>query len=148
VLAKDSLRDIALLQFNIEETRLPAKAGPLPLGQVSNANIAQTVIALGYSGTGVNGNGTAGPVTANVGVLSQVTDFGNRSYGLNLVMDAPVDPGDSGGPVLNHRGEVVGMARAVLERTAQGQRVVGTFYAVHIDEIVRALPALKVGESR
>ena len=64
------------------------------------------------------------------------------------MMDAPVDPGDSGGPILNSEGLVVGMTRAGLIRTAGGQRVVGTFYAVHIDEIREALPALKRGESR
>jgi hypothetical protein len=40
------------------------------------------------------------------------------------------------------------MARAVQETTNRGQRVVGTFYAVHIDEIRAALPALKRGDSR
>jgi hypothetical protein len=50
--------------------------------------------------------------------------------------------------VLNGNGEVVGMSRAVLEKTDQGQRVVGTFYAVHIDEIREALPGLMRGESR
>jgi hypothetical protein len=50
--------------------------------------------------------------------------------------------------VLNGRGEVVGMSRAVQEWTDQRQRVVGTFYAVHIDEIRTALPSLKQGESR
>jgi putative serine protease PepD len=58
-------------------------------------------------------------------------------------MDTPVDPGDSGGPVLDASGEVVGMTRAVAEQTVGGQRVVGTFYAVHIDEILDSLPDLK-----
>jgi hypothetical protein len=40
------------------------------------------------------------------------------------------------------------MVRAVQERTVGGQRVVGTFYAVHVDEIRVALPALKRGESK
>ena len=40
------------------------------------------------------------------------------------------------------------MVRAVVERTVGGQRVVGTFYAVHVDEIRQALPALKSGQSR
>jgi hypothetical protein len=50
--------------------------------------------------------------------------------------------------VLNGRGEVVGMSRAVLESTDLGQRVVGTFYAVHIDEIRKILHTLKRSESR
>lgn len=148
VLGRDSLRDIALLQFDPAKVKLPPNTQPLSMGQISNNNIAQPLMALGYSGVEVNGNGTAGPAGANLGVLSQLTDFGSRSYGRNLVMDVPVDPGDSGGPVLNDLGEVVGMVRAVQEETNSGQRVVGTFYAVHIDEIRAALPALKRGESR
>jgi serine protease Do len=148
VLGRDSRRDIALLQFDPDDVRLPPNIEPLALGRISNNNVAQTLIALGYSGVEVNGNGTVGPASANVGVLSQITDFGSGSFGRNLVMDVPVDPGDSGGPVLNDRGEVVGMVRAVQEQTNSGQRVVGTFYAVHVDEIRAALPALKRGESR
>jgi S1-C subfamily serine protease len=148
IVATDSLRDIALLQFNPAQVQLPPQTEPLPLGQISNDNIAQALMALGYSGARLNGNGNVGPAAANIGVLSQVADFGPGNFGRNLVMDAPVDPGDSGGPVLNANGEVVGMTRAVAEQTVGGQRVVGTFYAVHIDEILASLPALKRGESR
>jgi S1-C subfamily serine protease len=147
VVAFDAQHDIALLRF---DASLAPGAEPLPLGRISRDNIAQPLLALGYSSREVNGNGSVASATANVGVLSQVIDLGSRSRGrnLNLVMDVPVDPGDSGGPVLNGNGEVVGMSRAVLEKTDQGQRVVGTFYAVHIDEIREALPELMRGESR
>ena len=52
-------------------------------------------------------DGTVGSAAANVGVLSQVINFGAASGGLNLEMDAPIDPGDSGGPVLDSDGLVV-----------------------------------------
>ena len=64
------------------------------------------------------------------------------------MMDTPVDPGDSGGPVLNLEGQVVGMVRAVAIETSVGRRIVGTFFAVHIEEIRSALPVLKQGQSR
>jgi S1-C subfamily serine protease len=148
IVATDSLRDIALLEFDPAEAQLPPQTEPLPLGHISNDNIAQALMALGYSGARLNRNGTVGPAAANIGALSQVADFGPRSFGRNLVMDTPVDPGDSGGPVLDASGEVVGMTRAVAEQTVGGQRVVGTFYAVHIDEILDSLPDLKQGVSR
>ena len=148
VLASDSQRDIALLSFQPSNASLGPGAAPLPLGTISSDNIAQPLIALGYSNGDVYRDGSVDGATSNVGVLSQVFNFGSQSYGRNLIMDTPIDPGDSGGPVLDGNGKVVGMARAVQETTKQGQRVVGTFYAVHIDEIRAALPALKRGDSR
>ena len=148
VLAADSLRDIALLRFDPNSVQLHDEAAPLSLGQISLSDSGQPLMALGYSGGGAREDGTVGAAAANVGVLSQIIDFGSGSLGLNLMMDAPVDPGDSGGPVLNRDGLVVGMNRAVVEQTNSGRRVVGTFLAVHVDEIRAALPALKLGQSR
>ena len=148
VLATDRLRDIALLRFDPATAQLHDQAAPLSLGIISAVQAAQPLMALGYSGTDVKEDGTVGSAAANVGVLSQIIDFGSANEGLNLMMGTPIDPGDSGGPVLNPDGLVVGMTRAVLEQTASGQRVVGTFYAVHIDDIRDALPALKEGRSR
>ena len=117
-------------------------------GDVSILNIASSLMAMGYSGgLGPRDDGSIGPATANIGVLSSIILLAVTSYA-NLVIDAPVDPGDSGGPILNADGEVVGMVRAVQERTFSGQRVVGTFLAIHIDEIRDALPNLKRGTSR
>ena len=88
-----------------------------------------------------------GSPKANAGILSQITNFGAQSYGRNLEMDAPIDPGDSGGPVLNIAGEVVGMVRAAARRTPGGGQVVGTFYAVHADEIRAAVESIRSRES-
>ena len=149
VWAFDSTRDIALLQFDAETSKLlHSEAVPLPLGEITTEAIAHNLMALGYSGIGVWPNGTVGAASTNVGVLSQIIDFGSGSLGLNLVMDVPIDPGDSGGPVLNTDGEVVGMVRAIQERTTEGRRMVGTFYAVHSGEIREALGMLNLGVSR
>ncbi|MSQ06752.1 MAG: serine protease [Dehalococcoidia bacterium] len=149
VVAVDTPRDIALLRLDTSRARLGDTVEPLQLGQISGSDIARSLMALGYSGRGVNADGTVGGPTANTGVLSGIVRSSTGSYaGWNLLMDAAVDPGDSGGPVLNTDGDVVGMVRAVREQTASGQRVVGTFFAVHVDEIRAALPDLKAGRSR
>ena len=135
----DTRRDVALLRYDAARVRLGAGAAPLPLGDADINDVASDLLALGYSGSGVKPDGEVGSPKANAGVLSQITNFGSRSYGRNLEMDAPIDPGDSGGPVLNARGEVVGMVRAAVRRTPGGGQVVGTFYAVHADEIRAAL---------
>ncbi len=142
VVAVDVLRDIALLQFD-KAIQLDPKAKPLPIGEIPEESIAQSLLSLGYSDSAVKEDGTVGSAAANVGVLSQIIDFGPSSFGLNLMMDAPIDPGDSGGPVVNADGLVIGMARAVRVQTTGGQRVVGTFYAIHVDEIKIVLPLLK-----
>ena len=148
VVAADAQRDIALLTFNTSAVQLREDAAPLEMGTVSADDIARPLMALGYSSTLPAADGSVDSAAANVGVLSHIVEFADTNLGLNLEMDVPVDPGDSGGPVVDEFGRVLGMTRAVRESTSGGQRVVGTFYAVHIDEIRDALPALRRGESR
>ncbi len=139
----DARRDVALLRYDVATARLGEGAIPLPLGDADINDIARDLLALGYSGSGVKPDGAVGSPKANAGILSQITNFGAHSYGRNLEMDAPIDPGDSGGPVLNAASEVVGMVRAAARRTPGGGQVVGTFYAVHADEIRAALEEIR-----
>ena len=147
VAGMDKRRDVALLRYDIAETQLGTGTVPLPLGDADINDIARELLALGYSGSGVKGDGQVGSPKANAGILSQITNFGAQSYGRNLEMDAPIDPGDSGGPVLNTSSEVVGMVRAAARRTPGGAPVVGTFYAVHADEIRAAVEEIRSRES-
>ena len=140
----DERRDVALLRYDVETAELEPEARPLPLGDAGSDDIAGTLLALGYSSSGVKREGTVGSPKANAGILSQITNFGPDSYGRNLEMDAAIDPGDSGGPVLNANGEVIGMIRAAARRSEAGQTVVGTFYAVHADEIRAALEEMRL----
>ena len=139
----DARRDVALLRYDASTSQLEPGAKPLPLGDAGSDDIARPLLALGYSSSGVKRQGTVGSPKANAGILSQITNFGPDSYGRNLEMDAAIDPGDSGGPVLNASGEVIGMIRAAARRSETGQTVVGTFYAVHADEIRAALSEIR-----
>ena len=145
--ALDERRDLALLRYEIKTAELEPDAKPLPLGDAGSDDIAGTLLALGYSSSGVKREGTVGSPKANAGILSQITNFGPDGYGRNLEMDAAIDPGDSGGPVLNANGEVIGMVRAAARRSQSGETVVGTFYAVHADEIRAALAEIRNLES-
>lgn len=139
----DERRDVALLRYDAAAAPLSPAAVPLPLGDATIDDIARDLLALGYSGSGVKREGAVGSPKANAGILSQITNFGPDSYGRNLEMDAAIDPGDSGGPVLNRAGQVVGMVRAAARRSPDGSAVVGTFYAVHADEIRAALTQIQ-----
>ena len=143
----DERRDVALLSYDVDAVGLEPDASPLRLGDAGSDDIATTLLALGYSSSGVKREGTVGSPKANAGILSQITNFGPESYGRNLEMDAAIDPGDSGGPVLNGDGEVIGMIRAAARRSEGGQTVVGTFYAVHADEIRAALVEIRTREN-
>ncbi len=147
VVGRDARRDVALLAYDAAQAQLDTGARPLPLGDATSGDIAKPLLALGYSGSGVKREGSVGSPKANAGILSQITNFGPDSYGRNLEMDAAIDPGDSGGPVLNTVGQVAGMVRAAARQSAGGGTVVGTFYAVHADEIRAALAGIKGREN-
>ena len=95
VMATDAGRDLALLQFfttrNLPSLRLAA-----------STRIGETVVALGYpltSRLGLN-------ITITRGVVSAFRTFDGVDY---VQTDTSLNPGNSGGPLLNAKGEVVGM---------------------------------------
>ena len=130
VVFTDAVIDVAFLTYDTEARELE----PLPRRVVSGDNHGETVLALGYSSVGVQEDGAVGGAAIKRGVLSQIVDFGEQG-GRQLRIDAVVDPGDSGGPVVDTLGRVVGMSKGVVETDETGRRVVGIFYAVHMEEI-------------
>ena len=142
VLGRDSLRDLTLLEIDEEVEIFHGIAGEprtLKLGEISGKDITLPLLALGYSTGDVREDGTVGRAQANVGILSQVA---TGPWGNILVLDVPIDPGDSGGPVLNPDGLVVGIVIGAQKRA------IGASFALDVGEIRAALPALKRGESR
>jgi len=147
VFATDSITDVALLRFSSTSvdselvTPFVFRSDPQPL-------TASPLMALGYSGDlKVNADGTAGRAGANVGVRTGTIDVGTRSTPVdNLVVDIPLDPGDSGGPVLAPDRSIVGMTRAAALGTLG--RELGFAFIISIDEIEKSLVALRLGSSR
>ena len=129
VVFSDPVVDVAFLSFSATTS-----IGPLPTRIVSSENLGEPLLVLGYSRVGVQENGSVGGAAVKRGVLSQIVNFGSDG-GRRLRIDAAVDPGDSGGPVFDAEGRVVGMSKGVVETTETGQRIVGIFYAVHLEEI-------------
>ena len=132
----DAVIDVAFVTYNTEARALE----PLPTRGVTNDNIGETLFVLGYSRYGVQEDRTVGGAAVKRGVLSAIVSFGDQG-GRQLRIDAAVDPGDSGGPVIDTLGRVVGMSKGVVETDESGRRIVGIFYAVHMEEIETLLAA-------
>jgi serine protease Do len=90
--------DLAVLE--VDATGLPA----LPIGDSSKLRIGELVFALGHP-WGQRGVVTAGVVSG----LGQVTGLRSRRTADYIRSDVSLAPGNSGGPLLNSRGEVVGI---------------------------------------
>lgn len=131
VLARDPLKDLALIK--IEATGLPT----VVLGDSNNLQIGQTVIAIGNA-LGEFRN------TISMGIVSGlartiVASGGGESEELRNIIqtDAAINPGNSGGPLLNLRGEVIGVNVAV----AQGAQGIG--FALPINEAKKSVNSVK-----
>ena len=105
VIGADPLSDIAVLQLDSKETFIPVK-----FGNSDKARIGDWVIAIGNP-LGLGGTVTAGIISAR-----------NRSIGLSryedyIQTDASINSGNSGGPLFDMNGDVVGINTAILGRS-------------------------------
>jgi serine protease Do len=137
VIGRDALTDSALIQI-VEK---PNVALPVAkFGDSSQMAAGDWVLAIG--------NPFNLRHTVSVGVISAterpfpITD--GRSAEM-LQTDAAINPGNSGGPLLNLRGEVIGMNTAIISNgTAEGN--IGIGFAVPINTLRELLPQLHTGK--
>ncbi len=133
IVGVDAGTDVALLKVDGGDETFPT----LPLGDSDQLGLADWVAAIG------NPYGLSHSIT--VGVVSfkgrtDVVPAGRDGYYDYIQTDASINPGNSGGPVINVRGEVVGIANAV---NAVGQ---GIGFAIPINMAKAVLmPLLKDG---
>jgi len=95
--AIDAERDLVVLKLS------GARAPTLVLGNSGSAQVGETVYAVG------NPQGLEG--TFSQGIVSSIREVGTDTL---LQITAPISPGSSGGPVLNGRGEVIGVSVATF----------------------------------
>jgi len=105
VVGADPLSDIAVLQLDTKEKFIPVK-----FGDSDKARIGDWVIAIGNP-FGLGGTVTSGIISAR-----------NRSIGLSryedyIQTDASINSGNSGGPLFNMDGDVIGINTAILGRS-------------------------------
>lgn len=102
LLGTDELQDLALLQVTLEQV---PKAMTLA---VSAARVGEWIVVLGNP-FGAGTTATVGIVSGAPGAITSPASLAQR-----IQINASVNPGNSGGPVVNMRGEVVGVANAML----------------------------------
>lgn len=133
----DAGNDLALLKL---ET-LPANVQPIPLGDATNLRVGQRAIAIG------NPFGRFGQ-TLTTGVISALNRSieGQREGNVTTTIydiiqtDAAINRGNSGGPLLNSSGELIGINTAIFSPSGTST---GVGFAVSVETLKRILPDLK-----
>ncbi len=134
VVGADPRTDVALLKIEPNE-----RLSIAPLGNSKSLEIGEWVIAIGNP-FGLNHTVTAGIVSAKG--RQDVQPNGRQLYANFIQTDASINPGNSGGPLINIRGEVIGINTAI---NSAGQ---GIGFAIPIAMIKVLLPQLRQGQVR
>ncbi|HLK11264.1 MAG TPA: DegQ family serine endoprotease [Candidatus Binatia bacterium] len=128
VVGRDSKTDIALIEIHGASDLVPVK-----LGDSDKLRVGQWVIAIG------NPFGLENTVTA--GIVSALGRHINQGPYDNFIQtDAAINPGNSGGPLVNTKGEVVGINTAIYSR---GGGNIGIGFAIPINIAKEIVPQLK-----
>ncbi len=126
VVGRDPATDLALLRVESEQ-----ELTPLPLGDSSALRPGDWVIAIG------NPFGLEHTVTAGIVSALHRRNIGAGRYDDFIQTDAAINPGNSGGPLIDLRGQVVGINTAINPRA----NTIG--FAVPVDMAKDILPALR-----
>jgi S1-C subfamily serine protease len=131
VIGEDASNDVAVVRVRVPTDRLV----PVALGDSSKLLVGQKILALG------NPFGLERTLTS--GIISSL-DRSLRAKNGRMIKeiiqtDAAINPGNSGGPLLNSRGQVIGMNTAIISQVGQSA---GISFAVPINAIARILKPL------
>lgn len=128
LVGKDEKTDIALIKIVPEEKLIPAVFGDSDLIRVGD-----WVLAIG------NPFGLGGSVTAGI-ISAKSRDIDSGSYDDFIQTDASINQGNSGGPMFNTKGEVIGMNTSIFSTTGSSM---GIGFAMPSNQIVWVVNQLK-----
>ncbi len=136
IVGVDTFTDIAVIKVNADLGLL----SPIFLGDSSNLQVGEAIAAIG------NPFGLSGSMTS--GIVSQLDRLlpSGAGYSIPDVIqtDAAINPGNSGGPLLNMRGEIVGINTAIQSTTGE---FTGVGFAIPSQTVAKIVPILiKNGE--
>lgn len=109
VIAKDTDNDLAILEADT------VNSNTLKFGTDKGAQIGHEIVVLGYPIS----DGLGSSMRLTTGSISALTDLADDTA--RLQMSAPVQPGNSGGPVLDASGHIVGIVYARVEKSISGR---------------------------
>jgi serine protease Do len=136
LIGSDEIKDIAVLK--VDAGNLPVA----PLGDSDKVRIGEPVIAIG-SPLGFEATVTAGIISTNHRSLSDLGQADDpRTPQTYLQTDAAINRGNSGGPLLNAAGEVIGVNRAIARWDNDGTTMIpieGIGFAIPIDEVKNSI---------
>ncbi|MDP9602230.1 UNVERIFIED_ORG: serine protease Do [Variovorax paradoxus] len=125
IVGADKRTDVAVVK--IEATGLPA----VKVGDISKLRVGEWVMAIG-SPFGLENTVTAGIVSAKQRDTGEYLPF--------IQTDVAINPGNSGGPLINMRGEVVGINSQIYSRSGG---FMGISFSIPIDEAIRVSDQLR-----
>jgi len=124
--------DIALIKIS----SFLGKFQPIPFGDSSKLKVGQKVFAIG-SPFGLTGTLTTGIISALNRNLP--TEDDNIMKGI-IQIDAPINPGNSGGPLLNTKGELIGINTAIFSPNGGN---IGIGFAVPVNDVKLTIEKLQ-----
>ena len=132
IIGSDDYTDIAVIKVDVDLSDLQ----PLSIGDSSNLKVGEQIAAIGNP-FGLSGSMTSGIVSQ----LGRLLPSGGAGYSIPDIIqtDAAINPGNSGGPLLNMRGEVVGINTAIQSATGE---FTGVGFAVPSQTVAKIVPTL------
>jgi S1-C subfamily serine protease len=132
IIGEDKFTDIAVIKVS-EKPRL---LHPLQIGDSSLLQVGEQVAAIGNP-FGLSGSMTSG-IVSGMGRLIATPD---TAFSIPDVIqtDAAINPGNSGGPLLNMKGQVIGINTAILSGTGE---FAGVGFAIPSNTVSKIVPAL------
>jgi S1-C subfamily serine protease len=131
VIGSDEYTDLAVIKVNADLVLL----NPLSIGDSSNLKVGERIAAIG------NPFGLSGSMTS--GIVSQLGRLLPSGSGYQIPdviqTDAAINPGNSGGPLLNMRGEIVGINTAIQSATGE---FTGVGFAIPSQTVAKIIPTI------
>lgn len=138
VIGHNPSQDLALLKI---PTSAVEKIKPLTLGNSDNVEVGESVLAIGNP-FDLQRTLTTGIVSA---LARQITAPNGFQIDNVIQTDAPINPGNSGGPLLNGKGEVIGINSQIETGGSGSDGNIGIGFAVPINTAKKELPQLEKG---